>query len=61
MMQDVLCVGYYRLLQSYIQSTLKDGQGGPEISTWEQGSHLYIATTNIVAIGLCGKMSHVWY
>ncbi|CAK6964004.1 cell growth regulator with EF hand domain protein 1 [Scomber scombrus] len=25
-----------RLLQSYIQSTLKDGEGGPEISTWEQ-------------------------
>nr|XP_046239983.1 cell growth regulator with EF hand domain protein 1 [Scatophagus argus] len=25
-----------RLLQSYIQSSLKDGQGGPEISTWEQ-------------------------
>ncbi|XP_018522528.1 cell growth regulator with EF hand domain protein 1 [Lates calcarifer] len=25
-----------RLLQSYVQSTLKDGQGGPEISTWEQ-------------------------
>ncbi|XP_035537968.1 cell growth regulator with EF hand domain protein 1 [Morone saxatilis] len=25
-----------RLLQSYIQSTLKDDQGGPEISTWEQ-------------------------
>ncbi|XP_068430003.1 cell growth regulator with EF hand domain protein 1 [Clinocottus analis] len=24
------------LLQSYIQSSLKDGQGGPEISTWEQ-------------------------
>lgn len=25
-----------RLLQSYIQSSLKDGQGGPEINTWEQ-------------------------
>ncbi|XP_028257984.1 cell growth regulator with EF hand domain protein 1 [Parambassis ranga] len=25
-----------RLLQSYIQSSLKDGQGGPEITTWEQ-------------------------
>ncbi|XP_069030536.1 cell growth regulator with EF hand domain protein 1 isoform X1 [Embiotoca jacksoni] len=25
-----------RLLQSYIQSSLKNGQGGPEISTWEQ-------------------------
>ncbi|XP_029902301.1 cell growth regulator with EF hand domain protein 1 [Myripristis murdjan] len=25
-----------RLLQSYIQASLKDGQGGPEISTWEQ-------------------------
>ncbi|KAF3686292.1 hypothetical protein EXN66_Car001964 [Channa argus] len=25
------------LLQSYIQSSLKDGQGGPEIATWEQG------------------------
>ncbi|KAK2920341.1 cell growth regulator with EF hand domain protein 1 isoform X2 [Channa argus] len=25
-----------RLLQSYIQSSLKDGQGGPEIATWEQ-------------------------
>ncbi|XP_023280728.1 cell growth regulator with EF hand domain protein 1 [Seriola lalandi dorsalis] len=25
-----------RLLQSYIQSSLKDSQGGPEISTWEQ-------------------------
>ncbi|XP_054474934.1 cell growth regulator with EF hand domain protein 1 [Anoplopoma fimbria] len=25
-----------RLLQSYIQSSLKDGQGEPEISTWEQ-------------------------
>lgn len=25
-----------RLLQSFIQSSLKDGQGGPEISTWEQ-------------------------
>lgn len=25
-----------RLLQSYIQSSLKDGQGGPEISSWEQ-------------------------
>lgn len=24
------------LLQSYIQSSLKDGEGGPEISTWEQ-------------------------
>ncbi|XP_073319962.1 cell growth regulator with EF hand domain protein 1 [Pagrus major] len=24
------------LLQSYIKSTLKDGQGGPEISNWEQ-------------------------
>lgn len=27
----------HRLLQSYIQSSLKDGQGGPEIATWEQG------------------------
>ncbi|XP_040894981.1 cell growth regulator with EF hand domain protein 1 [Toxotes jaculatrix] len=25
-----------RLLQSYIQSILKDGHGGPEINTWEQ-------------------------
>ncbi|KAM9366698.1 dynein regulatory complex protein 8 [Symphorus nematophorus] len=25
-----------RLLQSYIQSSLKDGEGGPEISSWEQ-------------------------
>lgn len=25
-----------RLLQTYIQAHLKDGQGGPEISTWEQ-------------------------
>lgn len=25
-----------RLLQSYIQSTLKEDQGGPEINTWEQ-------------------------
>ncbi|KAM7423947.1 hypothetical protein PAMA_000348 [Pampus argenteus] len=25
-----------RLLQSYIQSTLKYGEGGPEISSWEQ-------------------------
>lgn len=25
-----------RLLQSYIQSSLEHGQGGPEISTWEQ-------------------------
>uniref|UniRef100_A0A8C2ZSN6 Cell growth regulator with EF-hand domain 1 n=2 Tax=Cyclopterus lumpus TaxID=8103 RepID=A0A8C2ZSN6_CYCLU len=28
--------GDRRLLHSYIQSSLKDGQGGPEISTWEQ-------------------------
>ncbi|KAF0043338.1 hypothetical protein F2P81_004675 [Scophthalmus maximus] len=27
-----------RLLQSYIQARLKDGQGGPEISSWEQGA-----------------------
>ncbi|XP_032371694.1 cell growth regulator with EF hand domain protein 1 [Etheostoma spectabile] len=26
----------HRLLKSYIQSSLKEGQGGPEISTWEQ-------------------------
>ncbi|KAK2854197.1 hypothetical protein Q5P01_006858 [Channa striata] len=25
-----------RLLRNYIQSSLKDGQGGPEITTWEQ-------------------------
>uniref|UniRef100_A0AAQ4NYG0 Cell growth regulator with EF-hand domain 1 n=1 Tax=Gasterosteus aculeatus aculeatus TaxID=481459 RepID=A0AAQ4NYG0_GASAC len=28
--------GDRRLLQSYIQSSLSDGQGGPEINTWEQ-------------------------
>ncbi|XP_029354574.1 cell growth regulator with EF hand domain protein 1 isoform X2 [Echeneis naucrates] len=28
--------GDRRLLQNYIQSTLKDSQGGPEISSWEQ-------------------------
>ncbi|KAM8894475.1 cell growth regulator with EF hand domain protein 1 [Spinachia spinachia] len=28
--------GDRRLLQSYIQSSLNDGQGGPEITTWEQ-------------------------
>lgn len=32
----------HRLLQSYIQSSLKDGQGGPEISTWEQGRQLFL-------------------
>ncbi|XP_037337573.1 cell growth regulator with EF hand domain protein 1 isoform X1 [Pungitius pungitius] len=28
--------GDRRLLQSFIQSSLNDGQGGPEINTWEQ-------------------------
>lgn len=33
-----LCFVYHSLRQSYIQSSLKNGgQGGPEITTWEQG------------------------
>lgn len=28
---------FHRLLQSYIQSSLKDREGAPEISSWEQG------------------------
>lgn len=48
------CSVRHRLLQSYIQSSVKDGEVGPEINTWEQGRHLHVQRDTC-------KTSDMWF